>query len=62
MTILEPTPAHGFSPACIAIIIVGGVIVLFAALKVGRMIAKLALGLIGLALLGSVVWWFFLRH
>ena len=62
MTIIEPTPTHGFSPACIAITVVGGVILLFVALKVGRMIAKLALGLIGLVLLGGVMWWFLFRH
>ena len=62
MTILEQTPAYSFSPAVIAIVAVGGIILLIIALKIGRMIAKLFLGLMGLALLGGAVWWFFFRH
>lgn len=46
-----------------AIIAFAAVILIIIALnKVGRMIAKLALGLVGLALLGGAVWWFFFRH
>ena len=62
MTILVQTPAHSLSPAVIAIVAVGGIILLIIALKIGRMIAKLFLGLMGLALLGGAVWWFFFRH
>ena len=62
MTILEQAHMNGVSPAWIAIIAVVGIAMLFVGLKIGRMIAKLALGLIGLALLGGLVWWFFLRH
>ena len=62
MTILEQTPAHGLSLAAMAIIAFAAVILIIIALKIGRMIAKLALGLVGLALLGGAVWWFFFRH
>ena len=61
MTILDHAQANGLSPVWMAILAAVGIILLFVALKIGRMIAKLALGLIGLALLGGVVWWFFLR-
>ena len=44
------------------VITVVGVIVIYAAIKIAHFILKLALGLIGLALMAGAVWWFFLRH
>ncbi len=51
-----------FSPALKVAIVVGGLIALFVAAKVGQVIIKVLFGLIGLALLGGAVWWFLLRQ
>lgn len=50
------------SPVLKAAIVLGGVIALFIAMKVGQVMIKLILGLIGIALLGGAVWWFLMRH
>lgn len=50
------------STGWIALVAVVGVIGLLVAVKVGKVILKLIFGLISLALLAGVVWWFFLRH
>jgi hypothetical protein len=39
-----------------------GVLALFLAIKITRAILKLVFGLIGLVVIGSAVWWFFLQH
>jgi hypothetical protein len=51
-----------FSPAVKAAIVLGGVLALFIALKVGQVMIKLLFGLAGLALLGGAVWWIVMRH
>ena len=61
MTTLVHAQANNLSPVWLAGIAAVGFLLLFVALKLGRMILRLALGLIGLALLGGAVWWFFLR-
>jgi hypothetical protein len=38
-----------------------GLLSIFIAFKIARFILKVVLHLIGLALLGGVVWWFFVR-
>jgi hypothetical protein len=43
-------------------VVVAGCLVLFVAFKVGHIILKMLFGLIGLALLGWAIWWFFFRH
>ena len=50
------------SPILKVAIVLGGVIALFVAIKVGEVVMKLLFGLIGLALLGGAGWWFFLRQ
>jgi hypothetical protein len=50
------------STGWIAVLAVAGVIGLLVAIKVGKVIFKLIFGLICLALLAGVVWWYFLRH
>ena len=44
------------------IIAVVGVVALFLAIKIGRVILKLVFGLIGLAAIVGAVSWFFLKH
>ena len=50
------------SPVLKIAIVLGGIIALFIAIKVGEIVMKLLFGLIGLALLGGAGWWFFLRQ
>jgi hypothetical protein len=62
MNILAQSTTVEFSPAWKAVLVVGGIIALFVALKVGQVLIRLLFGLVGLALLGGAVWWIFLRH
>ena len=45
-----------FSPALKAAVVLGGVIALFIAMKVGQVMIRMLFGLIGLALLGGAAW------
>jgi hypothetical protein len=38
------------------------VVALILAIKIGRAILRLILGLIGIAIIVGVAWWFFLQH
>ena len=60
MDILAQITISEFSPALKAATVLGGVIVLFVAIKVGKAMIRLLFGLVGLALLGRVVWWLLL--
>ena len=40
----------------------GAILVLFVAMKVGRVILRVLFGLIGLALLAGAAWWLLARH
>ena len=60
MDILAQITISEFSPALKAATVLGGVIVLFVAVKVGKVMIRLLFGLVGLALLGGVVWWLLL--
>ena len=60
MDILAQITISEFSPALKAAIVLSGVIVLFVAIKVGKVMIRLLFGLVGLALLGGVVWWLLL--
>lgn len=51
-----------FTPALKAATVVGGIIALLVAIKVGQVMIRLLFGLIGLALLGGAAWWFLVRH
>ena len=62
MNILAQTTAGDFSPAWKAAMVVGGIIALFVAVKVGQFMIRLLFGLIGLALLGGAIWWLLVRH
>jgi len=46
------------SPVLKAAMVLGGIIALFVAMKVGQVMIRLLFGLIGLAILGGAVWWF----
>jgi len=50
------------SPVLKVALVLGGVIALFVAIKVGEVVMKLLFGLVGLALLGGAGWWFFVRQ
>lgn len=50
------------SPALKVATVLGGIIALFIATKVGQIIIRMLIGLIGLALLAGAVWWFLVRH
>jgi len=50
------------SPVLKAATVLGGIIALFIAIRVGQVLIRLLFGLIGLALLSGAVWWFLVRH
>lgn len=63
MNLLAQFAVIEFSPALrAAALVLGGVIALVVAIKVGQVIVRLLFGLIGLALLGGAVWWFLSKH
>jgi hypothetical protein len=49
------------SPAARVGLFIVGCLVLYVAFKVGRFLLQILFGLVGLALLGGSVWWFFFR-
>jgi hypothetical protein len=46
-----------YSPAFKIATLLGGVVALFVAIKIGQFMVKLFFGVIGLALLGGAAWW-----
>jgi hypothetical protein len=60
MNIFAQITASEFSPALKVVTVLGGIIALFVAMRVGQVLIKLLFGLIGLAILGG--WWFLVRH
>ena len=51
-----------FSPALKVATVLGGIVALFVAMRVGQVLLKLLFGLIGLAILGGAAWWFLARQ
>ncbi|HTJ00389.1 MAG TPA: hypothetical protein VL527_16030 [Dongiaceae bacterium] len=47
------------NPVVLGAFVVIGCLVLYVAFKIGFVILKILLGLVGLALLGGALWWFF---
>jgi uncharacterized membrane protein YebE (DUF533 family) len=62
MTMLALGEWVEFSPALKAAVVLGGVIALLLAVKVGQVMIRLLFGLIGLGLLAGAVWWFVMKH
>jgi hypothetical protein len=62
MNILAQITPSEFSPALKAVAVLGGMIALFIAIRVGQVMIRLLFGLIGLGLLGGAAWWFLVRH
>ena len=62
MNIFAQITTGEFSPALKILTVLGGVIALFVAMRVGQVVIKLLFGVISLAILGGVVWWFLLKH
>jgi hypothetical protein len=62
MNIIAQIATTEFSPAMKAAVVLGGIIALVVAMKVGQVMIRLLFGLIGLALLGGAAWWFLVRH
>ena len=58
---LEPVQTALGSHGSIALLGAVGILVLFLAFKVARLLLRLFLTLIALAAIGGAVWWFFLR-
>lgn len=54
--------ASELSPALKFATVLGGIVALFVAMKVGHILIKLLFGVLGLAILGGAVWWFLLKH
>jgi hypothetical protein len=61
MNIFTHITTSEFSPALKAATVLGGIIALFVAIRVGQVLIKLLFGLIGLAILGGAAWWFLAR-
>jgi hypothetical protein len=51
-----------FSPALKVATVLGGMVALFVAMRVGQVLIKILFGVIGLAILGGAAWWFLLKH
>jgi hypothetical protein len=62
MNILAQITLSEFSPALKVATVLGGIIVLVVAMRVGQVLIKLLFGLTGLAILGGAAWWFLGRH
>ena len=62
MNIFAQITTSEFSPALKAATVLGCIIALFVAIRVGQVMIRLLFGLIGFALLGGAAWWFFVRH
>jgi hypothetical protein len=62
MNIIAAIAMTELSPAMKAAVVLGGIIALVVAMKVGQVMIRLLFGLIGLALLGGAAWWFLVRH
>jgi len=62
MNIFAQIAMSELSPTLRVAAVLGGIIALFVAIKVGQLIIRLLFGLIGLALLGGAAWWFLVRH
>ena len=62
MNIFAQITTSEFSPALKVATVLGGIIALFVAIRVGQAMIKLLFGLIGVAILGGAVWWFLVRH
>ncbi len=54
--------ASEFSPALKFAMVLGGIIALFFAMRVGRVLIKLLFGVMGFAIIGGAVWWFLLKR
>ena len=62
MNIFAQMTMSELSPALKVATVLGGMLALFVAIKVGRVMIKLLFGLIGLAILGGAAWWFLAQH
>jgi hypothetical protein len=51
-----------FSPIMQVAIVLGGILALFVAIKLGQVLIRLLFGLVGLALIGGAIWWFLGKH
>lgn len=61
MNVLVPVALVELSSGGKAVLALAGLVALFIALKVGRLMVKMFLVLVGLALLGGAAWWFLMR-
>jgi hypothetical protein len=59
MAVIGQITTNLSSPVLQVAIVAVACLVLYAAVKIGYVMLKIALGLAGLALLGGSIWWFF---
>ena len=62
MDMIEQIKAGIFSHSSMAVIAVVGILALILAFKIAHFLMRVLFVLLGLAAIGSAVWWFFLRH
>jgi hypothetical protein len=50
------------SPAAKVVLVIVGCVALYLAIKIGHFLLRILFGLVGLALIGLVIWWFLHRQ
>jgi hypothetical protein len=62
MNLTEQIKAFVFSHGSMVVIAIIGVMALILAVKIAHVIMRMMFALLGLAAIGTAVWWFFLRQ
>ena len=62
MSLIEQIKACIFSHDSMVVIVVIGILALILAIKIAHVIIRMIFALLGLAAIGTAVWWFFLRQ
>jgi hypothetical protein len=62
MNLIEQIKACIFSHGSMVVIAVIGILALILAMKIAHVIIRMIFALLGLAAIGTAVWWFFLRQ
>lgn len=57
MNFLTQLTQSGLPPWAIAGLVVAGLVVLYVAFKLGKLVLRLLLGLLVLGLIGAAIWW-----
>ena len=62
MSLIEQIKSCIFSHGSMVVIAVIGILALILAIKIAHVIIRMIFALLGLAAIGTAVWWFFLRQ